>query len=172
MNLADMSDLIAVASAFVSLLALAISVWAGYVAWDHNKRSVLPILHVDKDIRNGTDIELSVLNYGLGPALIKSFSIFCDGKEYIFPDQGQYGVILQALGLDPSANSFTAEIPLKGNVVKADGSFSVIRFVGSGQNAQLHKKIVDVLPRLRIRVIYESIYRQEKRLEFDEQLKG
>jgi hypothetical protein len=67
------SDCIALSSVEIALCALGISVWQGYVAREHNELSILPLLHVDKEAREGNDIELVVINHGLGPAIIIDF---------------------------------------------------------------------------------------------------
>ncbi|MGH8477379.1 MAG: hypothetical protein ACRER2_16715, partial [Methylococcales bacterium] len=162
----DTSDYIALASAVTALSALGVSVWQGYIAREHNKRSVLPILYIDKEMREGSDIELTALNHGVGPAIIKSFSIYCDDTEHEFPSKSDYAAILVSLGLNPAENSFTADVPLQDNVLKSDGSFSIIKFVGSGQKPELHKQIMNVLPRLKIKVVYESIYSESKTIEY------
>ena len=162
----DTSDFIALASTVVALSALGVSIWQGYVMREHNKLSVMPLLYVDKDTREGSDIELTVLNQGVGPAIITSFALYCDENQYLFPTTKQYAEILVSLGLDPKQQVFTADIPIEGNVIKDGSSFSVIKFIGSGQNAELHKQITSVLPRLSLEIVYQSVYQESKMFKY------
>ena len=80
----DISDYISLSSAIIALSAMGIAVWQGYLARKHNILSVTPNLQINTNSVDG--ILLSLLNNGLGPAVIESFKIICGEKEYTNPD--------------------------------------------------------------------------------------
>lgn len=77
-----LTEIIAISSVVIAVCALGISIWQGYIARQHNKLSVVPMLHVDVDQTEGKDIEIVSVNNGVGPAIITHFRIYCDNVAY------------------------------------------------------------------------------------------
>jgi hypothetical protein len=115
-----LTEIIAISSVVIAVCALGISIWQGYIARQHNKLSVVPILHVDLDTTEGKDIEIVSVNNGVGPAIITHFTVYCDDVAYDFPDTTKYREIVQKLGLDPRTNWCDAEIPPDGGSDKSE----------------------------------------------------
>jgi len=80
------SNAIALAAGFISLLALVATVYHGVATRNHFHLSIKPQLSVDFGIiPNENLFHITITNQGLGPAIIKTFSIIEEGKE-IHPD--------------------------------------------------------------------------------------
>jgi hypothetical protein len=75
---------IAIASAFIAVCALGVTVWQGRQNHKHNKMSVRPKIttmeNFDDDGRNRT-VSFELINSGFGPAIIKDFILVYDGEE-------------------------------------------------------------------------------------------
>lgn len=65
-------------------LAVIFTAWQAQIARKHSKISVMPHLHVEIGLagsERGGGIHLSIANNGLGPAIVKSFRIYREGKS-------------------------------------------------------------------------------------------
>lgn len=71
-NSLDWEQITAIASMFVAVLALLVSVWSGVETRDHNYKSMQPILEINRktDAKNGY-AQFSIVNLGPGLAKIK-----------------------------------------------------------------------------------------------------
>lgn len=67
----------------ISALALAVSLWQGWISREHNRLSVKPYVQVTPYLEGANKrIGLYISNYGLGPAVIEKASLSLDGKSY------------------------------------------------------------------------------------------
>lgn len=156
----------------VVALPLGISLAAAVFAWqqvevsrDHNRRSVIPILQATPYLegrggRNG--IYLS--NDGLGPAILKGFSVKSGGVVASGFDSDRWPEILAASALTPTC--FATAWP-KGEVALKPGSELVLLRSTSADNAE-HcllevAKLISGSP-IEITIDYESIYGETKQL--------
>jgi hypothetical protein len=71
-----------IATAVIALCALGLTWWQAAVSRNHNRLSVRPHLtlwrHLDNDNHR---YQIDLLNNGIGPAVINSFSVMVDGVE-------------------------------------------------------------------------------------------
>ncbi len=89
---------IAIASAVMAACALGVTVWQGYQNNKHNKMSVRPKLTTltnFEEIETETKVSYELINAGVGPAIIKDFILFYDGKEISKNDGETYEKILR-----------------------------------------------------------------------------
>jgi len=75
-----METWVSLAAAFIALCALFLSVYEGCSNRRHNRISVKPLIVLDSGI-NESGSGFRIENSGLGPALIKWFSVEVDGKQ-------------------------------------------------------------------------------------------
>lgn len=71
----------AIGTVLIALLALATSIWQAHTQRIHNRMSCRP--HVTSWLHTGPSegkMNFTVLNNGIGPAIIKSFRVFVDGE--------------------------------------------------------------------------------------------
>lgn len=73
--------IIGVSSVFIAFCAFGVSIWQGVQTRKHNKLSFQPHLTTwtHRDIHKGT-YSIDLINNGLGPAIIESFTVNVDGK--------------------------------------------------------------------------------------------
>ncbi|MEO9523585.1 hypothetical protein [Marinobacter alexandrii] len=124
------SDWISIASVVIALSAMGVAIWQGYVSRKHNILSVRPRLQVHLDGRNG--IVLTLQNHGLGPAIVKGFSIKYAGEEIVNPKADPYLEIFKSLDVDPFEKGFQYEFHLP---------FEETTYV-PGQN----KRLLEIIP--------------------------
>ncbi len=71
-----------VASLVIALCALVFSIWQGFQVRKHNKMAFRPHLSSWSHSQHDKDVYIvELLNNGLGPAVIKNFTIKVDGKK-------------------------------------------------------------------------------------------
>ena len=76
-------NLITALTIFISVLALGTAIWSSYQTWENNRLSVLPKIDFQFDTREGRNpVGLSVLNVGVGPAVVRKFRILSGDKEF------------------------------------------------------------------------------------------
>lgn len=160
------ADIIATCSVVIAGLAFFATAWQTWLAYDHNRLSVKPLLvwHISRELLSGgTVIKYTLENRGLGPALIKDRYFTKDGKrftapesstdevsaflEFVFGNRVQYH--LKTFGLPGKA----AAIPSGAEVIIGEIFFPG---VSAEQLATIEKLVGDI----DFHVNYESMYRQ------------
>lgn len=154
------SDWISIAAVVIALSAMGVAIWQGYLSRKHNILSVRPRLQVHLDTRNG--IVLTLQNQGLGPAIVKGFSITYGGKEIFNPKTDPFLKIFKALDVDPFEKGFQYEFHLP---------FEETTYV-PGQN----KRLLEIIPikhtcddlvlskiceGIKMKITYTSMYRDK-----------
>lgn len=69
---------------FTAFMALIVSIYEGYEIRKHNRLSVRPHLITEINIKGVRQESIIIKNGGLGPAIIKEFEIFANGKKMKF----------------------------------------------------------------------------------------
>jgi hypothetical protein len=64
----------------IAVCALSATFWQAYISRRHNRLSVVPYLTTWEEVIEGY-IVFKIMNYGVGPARIKSFNIFVDDQK-------------------------------------------------------------------------------------------
>ena len=68
----------------IACLAVGMAFWEGYESRQHNRKSVMPIFNTYVDKSTGSEsnsFEMGLRSVGLGPATIKVFKVFFNGRE-------------------------------------------------------------------------------------------
>lgn len=165
------SDIIATCSALIAVLAFLATAWQAWLAYNHNRLSVRPLLvwHISREVTpEGASIIYSVKNLGLGPAVIKDRYFTKDGVRFKPPvnSTDEVGAFLEFVFgqmLDYQLRVFGlpgrgAAIPSQGEVIIAKIHFPRAR---AGQLATFEELAGDV----NFHILYESMYLQQ--FEFD-----
>jgi hypothetical protein len=94
----------AVGAFFLAVLVLRVSVWQVSESRRHDRLAVMP--HLDFGTCSGKSEEyygLVLDNAGLGPALIRRFAVFVDGREMQGSELGEWSQALHAQGRSPNS---------------------------------------------------------------------
>lgn len=154
-------------SAIIALCALGLTVWQAKIARHHNRLSVTPHLTTwsHRDVTNNR-YSIELLNNGIGPALIESFSIHVDGQlisgdgleliekalKILFP-QYQYA----------SWQSFVA----KGYMMAEKEVRNLVTIAFQGDQIPTPVEVDHTTKRARLLIRYKSIYGDKFTLDSD-----
>lgn len=145
------SDWIALSAMIVAVLALFVTIWESYQSRKHNRLSVKPLLGIGVDIHEKLEFTLS--NQGIGPAVIKEFSVYFDGKLL---SKNPRSDIYREL-LEGSVGKYKFHIPFEGACIKEGAEKSLLGVFYD--NPKTNKKSIESLSnKFAFKVVYTSIY--------------
>jgi len=156
----DSNTTIALCSIIIALAALLATIWQGRSTYTHNKLSVKPLLNIEEHGHPNRPIKLELCNKGVGPALIKQYSIILDGKEHEAEEFESLEIIIHKIGIDPKTAQWDAAFP--GYSVLLPGeSISLLAFRNSHEEEVLYDFLLEQLPRINFLIEYECIYKTQ-----------
>jgi hypothetical protein len=146
----------AIVSVFIASCALGVTIWQGRQNHMHNKMSVRPKLTIMENYKDsGTErvIFLELINSGLGPAIIKNFTLIYEGRDIAQNDyKGYQDFLLKKMRgfsdpavfcIAPGASILTGE------------HFELFSF------CYKHGQDISFLGKLSLQVDYQSMYGDE-----------
>lgn len=145
------SDWIALSAMIVAVFALFVTIWDSYQSRKHNRLSVKPFLGIGVDIHEKVEFTLS--NQGIGPAVIKEFSVYFDGKLL---SKNPRADIYRDL-LEGSIGKYKFHIPFEGACIKEGAEKSLLR-VDYDDPKKNKQSIENFSNKLAFKVVYTSIY--------------
>lgn len=143
----------------IALVAIVLAAWEGLENRRHNRLSVQPRLGGEYSTGRQGDtqyVRVAVENTGLGPAVIKSFRMFLDGREVSANDEAN----------QTAWNEIIAAVATPGMQVNAH-AFGAGYFFPAGRESMLFEargpkpdtgSLADIADRLAIDICYCSIY--------------
>jgi hypothetical protein len=157
-----------VATAVIALAALGLAIYEGRELRQHNRLSVRPLF--TESIRISPAHERMCLlleNHGLGPAIIKEWKLIVDGKSckelgILRWEQLTAHLDLQELGESISYGHFDP-----GSILAAGVSEELVGVKSAGYSKEKAERFRRTLARLTIVAVYESMYKESFRFEFE-----
>ena len=159
-------DWTAIAAGVIALCALAVSIWQGHLARQHNRLSFRPLLEIWCDATR-TKLHLNIKNCGTGPALIRSTAIFYGGAKYNLSERADFERLLdvwKAEGAPPA--EYYASFPDGNAVVAVNDSFDLFRVVDSPDLEAASAFFSKVFRNMRVEIRYQCIYKTDYTLSF------
>lgn len=153
-----METVTAIATIFIALLALSVSIWHGVVTRRHNRLSLRPHLCLLVELSEGPpEMGIFLENNGLGPAIIKSIAITIDGNK-IDDDDNYCGLdnTISKLGIDEEWVLIRSLE--EGSSIKVGEKHPFIRFAKQQQTEDRIDIFREAISKVGIEVIYESLY--------------
>jgi len=151
----------ALSSAIIALCALGFTAWQVRIVRQHNRLSVRPHLtmwsHSDRVNHLYT---VSLLNNGIGPALIKSFQIRVDGQAIIGEGTEPIEKALKILFPQYQYTSSQAYVA-NGYMMAAKEIHNVVTVRFSGERVPKPEEVEHAWKRGNVIIEYESIYKQK-----------
>lgn len=153
----DINTSIALASAFVALCALGVTLWQGRQNHKHNKLSVRPLLatmeqHHTKE--NIGYVAFELINCGVGPAIIKNFALLFGDEEVSRNNRTTYDDFLKSK-LEGFMDVYTGQY-VPGGAMQVGEKHVLLAF-----KYDTEKHDIDVIHQLNLLVDYQSIYQDE-----------
>ncbi|MCA8834596.1 MAG: hypothetical protein K8953_05865 [Proteobacteria bacterium] len=162
-------NITAIATAFIAVCALGVTVWQGWQNYKHNKLSVKPLLRFEESHQEAVEpihkktkgffhYKFMISNYGVGPAVIKKFVLFSDGDKNRYDDFEKYNNFLNGMMVDfPYSN--TNYLSDSGVVISGKKEM-LWEFVYDFNNPAHHQKFEE-MRKLCMYIAYQSIYEDE-----------
>ena len=158
------------ASEITSVCALVVSVASLWATRRHQRLSVTPHLadYTNKLTTNeGLTLTYEISNNGIGPARIRSFVLFRDGKAFPKKKEGDY---VETFVHEQLGKKLNYQITHSFNFgeddsLKAGDTRRMVQIFFSGAKQEDREKILSLFDGIGIRIEYESFYGQ--RLVFD-----
>ena len=161
----------AIATAVVALLALCLAIYEGMQSRKHHRISLKPKLVLDTSKGNNpTNVEVKLVNSGLGPATIKSMKIFLSGQELDgnLEENLKKSIERHIAGLSTQQKSTSVMNP--GYVLRASQESQIARVVLAPNEKCSPEELVEKLNVIDVVVEYESFYGEPDM--YDSRIKG
>lgn len=165
LNLSN-SDIIAISSAIIAVLALLTTLWQGYIARKHNRLSIRPFLEHRQARIEGQYVTVSIINRGLGPAMLESvfFTISSNRKKLTIDEFLDHIV----LGMKPTKGAWETVI-FQGKTSIPPGTEVVLIKLELTADDHENLRIIDErLNDATIHIVYRCLY--GKRATYTESL--
>jgi hypothetical protein len=154
----DAATIVAGVSVVIALAALGVSVWEGVENRRHSRLSVRPLLRIDCMGMRQPPISITLINSGVGPAIVKSFEVRVDGKPVDSSNLHPMDEALIKVGL--TAEKYIYFTPWLDEAISPGERLEILKFPNAEIPLATANHIRAVLPRLRVHVRYCSIYEQ------------
>lgn len=156
------SDLIASGAAIVALFAMLATFWQVKIARDHNKLSVMPHLDAAFYAFPNEPFRITLFNNGLGPAIVRSFHLSVDDTEYSHVHPVPSDDLRKIL--EKSGHNLNLTIVGYGTPIRADAEITVVQSLAPPESAQQFTVFKAFGRRLGLRVVYASLYGDEREM--------
>lgn len=160
------SDVIALAAIFIALCTLVVTIWQGYIAWAHNRRSVRPILTWTRKwvlTARSTLLTFSIVNSGLGPALITRRTFILGDSVFVPQNEGNHVAELIAKILDTQVQHIVRvhSLPATGSAITPGAEFVVaaVEFPDIARDSV--EELLDSFV-VNFELVYESLYGESR----------
>jgi hypothetical protein len=160
----DAGEVIALVAVIISLGALGVAGWQTQLTRRHNRLSVKPHLRVR---RHGGGSQgrygLSVWNYGIGPAIVKSVEVFV-GNDRVNEMNGDGGFTdaLRKLNCFELLGDIEAII----NALAPDDALLpgqpwwLLYIPATADTKRVRNQFFSAIQQMRLKIVYESVYRE------------
>ena len=157
------------ASNVIAICAFGATFWQAHLTRKHNKFSVKPYLTTWNTTEDGYNV-VKIINNGIGPAHIKSFSIFVDGQrvagENLEPHIKCLNIIFSGYEFSWYGSYLGVDYMMPSNEQKA-----LVAFKFTGQKIPNPIELDHILKRARLVINYESIYEEKFKFDSDVEIK-
>ena len=153
----DAKDVTAICSGIIALLALGVSVWTGIQNRRHNRLSVRPRLRIDRLTYLKSDVEVTVVNTGTGPAIIRNFSVTIDGIPIVSNDRPVAAAAARQLEIPGQFGSYTPD-PSVGDSLRPGESLKLLTLLNFPDEIEKRNDVHKKLLKIKFYIVYESIY--------------
>lgn len=160
---------IAILALLVSTLATAATWWQSRVVGQQLSAQVWPYLAIDTTTGRGA-IRIALVNYGLGPALVRDAVLTVDGKAQHDLPAGVVRMLgdvrlLRKLPKGKGTTTFSLSSVGPGSVIRPGEDRALLDVSG---NPALAQRLIDASPRINLSVCYCSILDQCWRIDFND----
>ena len=145
---------------FIAFVALAVAIWQGIETRKHNRLSVKPHLYFSTYSVSGGPAGLRVTNGGLGPAIIKRFSLAVDNKWIDDTRRGGWLEASRLLGAEKIASVLDMSFYSPGQIVESGESQYILHTPKDKRTTDTDQYLNEFVKRLSVKIDYESAYKE------------
>ncbi|WP_332405968.1 hypothetical protein [Vibrio metschnikovii] len=149
------SDIIAISSVVVALVALVVAISQSYVTREHNVLALRPVLIIESESSLKDGISIRFRNHGQGPAFIKKVEYIIDGKSYDISSGNDYSDLMKRIGLVHIDFSIKCNASVSDSVIPSLGEGVFIQFYnydGSKiEDENKNRTIIESLPEFKVK---------------------
>jgi hypothetical protein len=144
----------AISAVVIALASLFVSIWTSAASRKHHRLSVTPHLRLDYFYSFDEPTKITLVNNGLGTAIITDFTLFVDGVALSGIGHQQLEEALQRIGL---TGKFTVYAPYPDDALSA-GENAVLLSIPPTSPPRERHALRGSLSRVVFRIIYQSMY--------------
>ena len=156
--------LLGISALIISVGAFVVSVWQGYETRLNNRNSVKPIAVFSLDFSHNANKQGIILtNKGVGPAIVKKYFIYYDGKKLSFLDDNDVIKSSRTLGFFKNitlAKPIKVSIPEDAVFLPAESRL-VLGFSDDDVDKNRGNYIRELAKSIKIEMVYEDVYGTE-----------
>ena len=145
---------------FIAFVALAVAIWQGIETRKHNRLSVKPHLYFSTYSVSGESAGLRVTNGGLGPAIIKRFSLGVDNEWIGDTTQGGWKEASRLLGAEKIASVLDMSFYSPDQIVESGESQYILETPKDKRTTDTDQYLNEYVKRLSVKIAYESAYKE------------
>ena len=165
----DAQLITAIFTVVIALVALIVAVWQAHAMRIHNRLSVKPHLVFDRISDTGSlEAKIVLSNNGVGPAIIKDFSVQFDGSIVQLSGPGIWEGIMAGLGIEYTR--YRSQEIEAGSAMKIGDKINILGVVLTG--GQSTDFVHEALCRINVFIKYESIYGEDFEIELNSDLQN
>lgn len=142
----------------ISILALSLTIWQGWMTRKHNRLSTKPFLDFSWQLNSEFQLSCELKNLGLGPALIQKVRYFIEGEEIVIEGRHSYQLLFAKLDLDTLIKKIPVTHIHPGTAFSIGHSECIFDLSSSSLLEGENKLISEKFKALSLQVEYESIY--------------
>ncbi len=153
-------DIVDIVALFIALVALVVAIWQGVVMRRHNRLSVKPHLYFSIHSALGEPAGLRVTNGGLGPAIIKSFSLGVDNKWIDDTEKGGWVEASKLLGAEKFRPVLDLGLYSPDQILDSGESQYILETPKDKRTTDTDQYLNEFVKRLSVKIDYESAYKE------------
>jgi hypothetical protein len=151
------SEIIALSSVTIALLALITTFWQAHISRRHNRLSIRPFVVEYQERFPGEHISVSIVNRGIGPALVEECYFTIPPNSQKLDIDGLIDKIVLQMKCKVPVDSET----FSGKTMLPPGKItSVIKFELTSKDDENFRIISKILDDVSIHIVYRSLYKE------------
>lgn len=151
----------ALATTIIALAAVAVAVYEGSKNRKHNRLSLKPALVLDTSTSNNPpSVSATVVNAGLGPAVIRKIQLFNHGEELVGDLEYELRSVISKMFEKFYVVQTTTSVMKTGYILRASSESLLLKITFTPDEPSNIEGIKELLNTIDVRVKYESFYGQ------------
>lgn len=159
----NIENITAIATVLIAAIAIFIAIWQIITTRIHNKLSVVPHLLFETIIdEKPNNVNITLKNVGIGPAIIKSYDVYLDGTKQDLIDGSSWLIIVEKAGFK-AKYIFGLKLDIDNSAVGVNEEKQILLI--ELLKPQKMTEVQKALKRINIKINYECIYGKHKDVE-------